>query len=157
MTLNKEDFAILQGNVRQIENYLRSLMPEIQETIIVRFGDMVTSGCGLHLPESKYTLFVGVDFGDTVRRDAGYGLRVPEIEYRLLLGKDTLLGRQGFLTYEFTSDGKETSSSVSVYSRGHGEQFMQKLVRDWPKIKEKILTILGGQQRKLDEIRNFKL
>ena len=33
MTLNKEDFAILQGNVRQIENYLRSLMPKIQETI----------------------------------------------------------------------------------------------------------------------------
>lgn len=132
MTLNKEDFAILQENVRQIENYLRSLMPEIMESF-------------------------GVDFGDTVRRDAGYGLRVPEIEYRLILGKDTLLGRQGFLTYEFTSNKKGTSDSVSVYSRGFGEQFMQKLVRDWPKIKEKILTTLGTQQRKLDEIRNFKL
>ena len=130
MTLNKEDFAILQGNVRQIENYLRSLMPEIQETIIVRFGDMVTSGCGLHLPESKYTLFVG---------------------------KDTLSGAEGFLTYEFISDEVRTSYRTNVYSRGHGEEFMQELVLHWPKIKEKILTILGGQQNKLDEIRNFKL
>ena len=28
MALNKEDFAILQEDVHQIENYLRSLMPE---------------------------------------------------------------------------------------------------------------------------------
>ena len=29
MALNKEDFAALQESVRQIENYLRSLMPKI--------------------------------------------------------------------------------------------------------------------------------
>lgn len=33
MTLNNEDFAILQKSVHHIENYLRSLMPKIQETI----------------------------------------------------------------------------------------------------------------------------
>lgn len=44
MTLNKEDFAILQGNVRQIENYLRSLMPEIVEPFSVGFGGWDTRG-----------------------------------------------------------------------------------------------------------------
>ena len=129
MTLNKEDFAILQGNVRQIENYLRSLMPEIVESFSVGFGDMV-------------------------RRDACY---MPEIEYRLFVGKDTLSGAEGLLTYEFIPDEVKVTGCTNVYSRGHGEQFMQKLVLNWPKIKEKILTILGGQQNKLDEIRNFKL
>ena len=101
MTLNKEDFAILQGNVRQIENYLRSLMPGIVESF-------------------------GVGFGNTmVRYDVGGESRVLETEYRLILGKDTLLGRQGFLIYEFTPDEVKVTGCVSVYSRGHGEKFMQ--------------------------------
>ena len=129
MTLNKEDFAILQGNVRQIENYLRSLMPKIQETIIVRFGDMVS-------------------------RDAVYA---PESEYKLFVGKDTLSGAEGFLTYEFIPDEVKVTGCTNVYSRGHGEQFMQKLVLNWPKIKEKIQVIIGAKQNKLDKIRNFTL
>lgn len=132
MVLNKEDFAILQEDVHQIENYLRSLMPKIQETIIVRFGDMVN-------------------------RDAGCGVCVPESEYTLFIGKDTLSGAEGFLTYEFIPDEVRVTGCTNVYSRGHGEQFMQKLVCDWPKIKEKIQVILGAQQNKLDKIRNFKL
>lgn len=133
MTLNKEDFAILQGNTRQIENYLRSLMPEIVESF-------------------------GVGFGNTVARyDEGSGSRVLETEYRLILGKDTLLGRQGFLTYEFIPDEVNVTGCVNVYSRGNGEKFMQSLVLDWPKIKEKIQIILGAQQSKLNKIRNFKL
>ena len=129
MTLNKEDFAILQGNVRQIENYLRSLMPEIVESFSVGFGDMV-------------------------RRDACY---MPEIEYRLFVGKDTLSGAEGLLTYEFIPDEVKVTGCTNMYSRGHGEEFMQKLVLDWPKIKEKIQVILGAQQNKLDKIRNFTL
>ena len=133
MTLNKEDFAILQGNVRQIENYLRSLMPGIVESF-------------------------GVGFGNTmVRYDVGGESRVLETEYRLILGKDTLLGRQGFLIYEFTPDEVKVTGCVSVYSRGHGEKFMQSLVLNWPKIKEKIQVIIGAQQNKLDKIRNFTL
>lgn len=133
MTLNKEDFAILQGNVRQIENYLRSLMPKIVESFGVGFGNTV------------------------VRYDEGSGSRVLETEYRLILGKDTLLGRQGFLTYEFIPDEVKVTGCVNVYSRGNGEKFMQSLVLDWPKIKEKIQIILGAQQSKLNKIRNFKL
>lgn len=34
---------------------------------------------------------------------------------------------------------------------------MQKLVLNWPKIKEKIQVIVGAQQNKLDKIRNFTL
>lgn len=132
MTLNQEDFAILQGNVRQIENYLRSLMPEIVEPFSVGFGSMVF-------------------------RDAGCGSSMPEVEYRLFIGRDTLSGAEGFLTYEFIPDEVKVTGCIDVYSRGHGEQFMQKLVLDWPKIKEKIQVIIGGQQNKLDKIRNFKL
>ena len=132
MTLNKEDFAILQENVHQIENYLRSLMPGIQENITVGFGDMV-------------------------RRDAGYGLCKPEIEYNLFLRKDMLLGGSGCLRYEFVPNKETSTGCVSVYSRGHGEEFMQKLVLNWPKIKEKIQVIIGAQQNKLDKIRNFTL
>lgn len=132
MALNKEDFAILQEDVHQIENYLRSLMPGIQENITVGFGDMV-------------------------RRDAGYGLCKPEIEYHLFLRKDMLLGGSGCLRYEFVPNEEASTGRVSVYSRGHGENFMQKLVLDWPKIKEKIQVIIGAQQSKLNKIRNFKL
>ena len=133
MVLNKEDFAILQEHVRQIENYLRSLMPEIVESFGVGFGNTV------------------------VRHDEGSGSRVLETEYRLILGKDTLLGRQGFLTYEFIPDEVKVTGCVNVYSRGHGERFMQSLVLNWPKIKEKIQVIIGAQQSKLNKIRNFKL
>ena len=133
MVLNKEDFAALQGSARQIENYLRSLMPEIVESFGVGFGNTV------------------------VRYDEGSGSRVLETEYRLILGKDTLLGRQGFLTYEFIPDEVKVTGCVNVYSRGNGEKFMQSLVLDWPKIKEKIQIILGAQQSKLNKIRNFKL
>lgn len=133
MVLNKEDFAILQEDVHQIENYLRSLMPEIVESFGVGFGNTV------------------------VRHDEGSGTRVLETEYRLILGKDTLLGRQGFLTYEFIPDEVKVTGCVNVYSRGNGEKFMQSLVLDWPKIKEKIQIILGAQQSKLNKIRNFKL
>lgn len=130
MALNKEDFAALQGSARQIENYLRSLMPGIQENITVGFGDMV-------------------------RRDAGYGLCKLEIEYHLFLRKDMLLGGAGCLRYEFVPNGEASTGRVSVYSRGHGEEFMQKLVLNWPRIKEEIQVILGAQQNKLDKIRNF--
>lgn len=132
MVLNKEDFAILQEDVHQIENYLRSLMPEIAESFSVGFGDMVN-------------------------RDAGCGVCVPEIEYKLFIGKDTLSGAEGFLSYEFVPDEVKVTGCTNVYSRGHGEQFMQKLVLDWPRIKEKIQVILGAQQNKLDKIRNFTL
>ena len=47
MILNKEDFAILQEDVRQIENYLRSLMPEIVESFSVGFGLS-------YMPETQY-------------------------------------------------------------------------------------------------------
>lgn len=132
MTLNKEDFAILQGNVRQIENYLRSLMPKIQESITVEFGGIV-------------------------RRNAGYGLCKSEIEYSLVIREDLLIGWCGCLRYEFVPNGEASSNCVSVYSRGHGEEFMQELVLNWPKIKEKIQVIIGAQQNQFDKIRNFKL
>lgn len=128
MALNKEDFAILQEDVHQIENYLRSLMPEIVKSFSVGFGDMVFRELG-----------------------------VPEIEYRLFVGKDTLSGAEGLLTYEFIPDEVKVTGCTNVYSRGHGEEFMQKLVLDWPRIKEKIQVILGAQQNKLDKIRNFTL
>lgn len=129
MTLNKEDFAILQGNVHQIENYLRSLMPGIVEPFSVGFGGWDTRG----------------------------DREEPKSEYRLVLGKETLGGVKGNLGYEFTPDEMRATGRVSVYSRGHGEEFMQKLVLDWPRIKEKIQVILGAQQNKLNKIRNFKL
>ncbi len=133
MTLNKEDFAILQKSVLHIENYLRSLMPKIQETIIVRFGD------------------------DMVRRDSGCGMHVFESKYKLFIGKDTLSGAEGFLSYEFVPDEARSTYCANVYSRGHGEEFMQNLVLNWSKIKHDVNLALGRQQRKLDEIRNFKL
>lgn len=133
MVLNKEDFAILQENVHQIENYLRSLMPEIVESFGVGFGNTV------------------------VRYDEGSGSRVLETEYRLILGKDALLGRQGFLIYTFAPEEVKVTGCVSVYSRGHGEKFMQSLVRQWPKIKYEINLALDYQQSKLNKIRNFKL
>ena len=132
MVLNKEDFAILQEDVHQIENYLRSLMPKIQETIIVRFGDMVN-------------------------RNAGCGVCVPESEYTLFIGKDTLSGAEGFLTYEFIRDEVKVTGCTNVYSRGHGEEFMQKLVLDWPEIKHDINLALDYQQSNLNKIRNFEL
>lgn len=128
MTLNKEDFAILQEDVHQIENYLRSLMPKIVEPFSVGFGDMVFRELG-----------------------------VPEIEYRLFVGKGALYGAEGLLTYEFIPDEVKVTGCTNVYSRGHGEEFMQKLVLDWPRIKEKTQVILGDQQNKLDKIRNFTL
>lgn len=133
MSLNKENFAILQGNVRQIENYLRSRMPEIVGSFGVGFGNTV------------------------VRYDEGSGSRVLETEYRLILGKDALLGRQGFLIYTFAPEEVKVTGCVSVYSRGHGEKFMQSLVRQWPKIKYEINLALDYQQSKLNKIRNFKL
>ena len=133
MALNKEDFAALQGSTHQIENYLRSLMPEIVESFGVGFGNTV------------------------VRYDEGSGSRVLETEYRLILGKDALLGRQGFLIYTFTPEEVKVTGCVSVYSRGHGEKFMQSLVRQWPKIKYEINLALDYQQSKLNKIRNFKL
>ena len=133
MTLNKEDFAALQGSAHQIENYLRSLMPEIVESFGVGFGNTV------------------------VRYDEGSGSRVLETEYRLILGKDALLGRQGFLIYTFAPEEVKVTGCVSVYSRGHGEKFMQSLVRQWPKIKYEINLALDDQQSKLNKIRNFKL
>ena len=133
MTLNKEDFAALQGSAHQIENYLRSLMPEIVESFGVGFGNTV------------------------VRYDEGSGSRVLETEYRLILGKDALLGRQGFLIYTFAPEEVKVTGCVSVYSRGHGEKFMQSLVRQWPKIKYEINLALDYQQSKLNKIRNFKL
>ena len=132
MVLNKEDFAALQGNVRQIENYLRSLMPEVQDTIVVKFGNMV-------------------------RRNAGYGCMVSESKYELFLEKDTLIGGSGCLRYVFNPDEADVSGCVCVYSRGFGEEFMQNLIRHWPKIKHDINLALDCQQRKLDGIRNFKL
>lgn len=129
MALNKEDFAILQEDVHQIENYLRSFMPKIVEPFSVGFGGWDTRG----------------------------DCEGPKSEYRLVLGKETLGGVKGNLSYEFTPDEMRVTGRVSVYSRGHGEEFMQKLVLDWPKIKEKIQVILGAQQNKLNEIRNFKL
>lgn len=123
MILNKEDFAILQEDVRQIENYLRSLMPEIVESFSVGFG-------------------------------LSY---MPETQYRLFVEKDTLSGTEGSLSYEFIPDEVKVTGCVNVYSRGHGERFMQSLVLNWPKIKEKIQVIIGAQQSKLNKIRNFKL
>lgn len=132
MALNKEDFAALQESVRQIENYLRSLMPGIQENITVGFGDMV-------------------------RRNTGYGWCKPEIEYNLFLRKDTLLGGSGCLRYEFVPNKETSTGRVSVYSRGHGEEFMQSLVRHWPEIKYDINLALDYQRSNLNKIRNFEL
>lgn len=133
MVLNKEDFAILQRNVRQIENYLRSLMPKIVKSFDVGFGSIV------------------------VRYDVGGGSRVLETEYRLILGKDTLLGKQGCLIYEFASDEVKVADRVSVYSRGDGEKFMRSLIRHWPEIKYDINLTLDYQQSELNKIRNFEL
>ena len=123
MILNKEDFAILQEDVRQIENYLRSLMPEIVESFSVGFG-------------------------------LSY---MPETQYRLFVEKDTLSGTEGSLSYEFIPDEVKVTGCVNVYSRGHGEKFMQSLVRHWPEIKYEINLALDYQQSKLNKIRNFKL
>ena len=133
MALNKEDFAILQEDVHQIENYLRSLMPKIVKSFGVGFGNI------------------------TVRDDVDCKSRVLQTEYRLVLGKDTLFGRHGFLIYEFTPGEVKAPGCVSVYSRGHGEEFMQSLVRHWPEIKHDINLTLDYQQSKLNKIRNFEL
>ena len=133
MTLNKKDFAALQENVRQIENYLRSLMPKIVKPFGAGFGSI------------------------TVRHDVDCESRVLETEYRLVLGKDTLFGRHGFLIYEFAPDEVKAPGCVSVYSRGHGEKFMQSLVRHWPEIKHDINLTLDYQQSNLNKIRNFEL
>ena len=133
MALNKEDFVALQESVRQIENHLRSLMPKIVKSFDVGFGSI------------------------TVRYDVDCESRVLETEYRLVLGKDTLFGRYGFLIYEFTSDEVKATGCVSVYSRGHGEKFMQSLVRHWPEIKHDINLTLDYQQSNLNKIRNFEL
>ena len=129
--LNKEEFEALKNNTHQIEGYLRSLMPEIRETIKVEFGDIVT-------------------------RRGAYGCPVREREFCIVIDREHLVGRSGGLTYSFT-DQISSSYYTYVYGKGYGSEFMLQLIRDWPLVKARINSAISTQRAKYNSIHSFIL
>lgn len=132
MTYTAEEIDILKDNTRQIEAYLRTLMPQFRETVTV-------------------------EFGDTTTRRGMYGMPVRETEYELHVGKTCLCGHSGGLKYEFSEKDVDRSYAVSVYSNGFGTGYMSKLTRDWRTIKSKLLNALDKQTAETARLRSFAL
>jgi len=44
MLYTNEEYEMLKSNTKAIENYLRSLMPNLRDTIRITFGEMATRG-----------------------------------------------------------------------------------------------------------------
>lgn len=129
--LNDFDFGTLKNNVKAIEGYCLSLMPNVRKTIKVKFGET------------------------TIRR-GNYGMPCREQEFEFVLSPTDLWGFSGCLRYDFEKD-PDSSSAVYVYGRGFGEKYMMSLVRYWPYIKQRIHSEISAQQRELDAIHSFVL
>lgn len=129
MTYTNEEYEILKANTKQIEQYLRSQIPNVRKSIAVTFGDMTTRG--------------------------RYG-EIREPEYEIVLTSEGLWGYSGGLSLDFGNES-DTSSRVSVYGRGFGANYMGKLIRDWPTVKRQILSKIREQQSEISAIRNFTL
>ena len=129
MTYTNEEYEILKANTKQIEQYLRSQIPNVRKSITVTFGDMTTRG--------------------------RYG-EIREPEYEIVLTTEGLHGHSGGLRLDF-DDTPRTDFNTNVYSRGFGANYMGKLIRDWPTVKRAILSKIREQQSEISAIRNFTL
>lgn len=130
MLYTNEEYEMLKSNTKAIENYLRSLMPNLRDTIRVTFGEMTTRG--------------------------RYG-EIREPYYELVIKKDYLIGWAGFLKFEFSESAVDWSGGTSVYSKGSGSNFMASLINEWQIIKREILDSIQQQEAYVSAIKNFKL
>lgn len=131
MTYTSEEIKILKENTKQVEGYLRQLMPQFRNTVTVTFGDTTT-------------------------RRGMYGMPVREPEFELHVGNKTLCGHAGGLKYEFT-DVATDSTATPVYGPGFGTNYMAKLTRDWPTIKYRLLYELDKQTAEIARLKKFVL
>lgn len=135
MIYTNEELDRLKSNTKQIEKYLRTLMPNIRESIKVEFGPMTT-------------------------RRGNYGFPVREREFELYVGNKSLFGASGGLRYDFEYNPAEYHSSglIDLYqNRGFGASYMDALCTEWQTIKSHILYEYEKQQQIAQRINNFKL
>lgn len=130
MTYTKEEQAMMVANTKQIEAYLRNLMPKVRERIKAEFGDMVSRG----------------RMGERHER-----------KYEIILDSDALYGRSGGLSYTFDECEIYRMTQVYVYEPGFGTDFMGNLIRDWQQVKQTILSKLDKQNETLSAIHNFRI
>lgn len=88
MLYTNEEITMLKTNTKQIEEYLRGLIPNVRENISVPFGKIVTRG--------------------------RYG-EVREPNFELIVTKDGVWGWAGCLRYEF-DESKVRNGRTYVYA-----------------------------------------
>lgn len=133
MTFTDEEIWTLRENTKQIEGYLRGLMPRIRESI-------------------------HIEFGDTVVRRGDYGRRVYEKEFDLWVSADSITGGSSGLRYSFVPGERHSDGWVDLYnSKGYGPKFMAALCGDWQTIKWSIHSAISTQEAKAAKIHSFVL
>lgn len=133
MTYTTEEVTTLKENTRQIEQYIRRLMPDLRDSI-------------------------HIEFGNTVTRRGYYGFPVREREFVLYISKDNLSGGSGGLSIRFTPPTYHTDGVVDMYNdRGFGVPFMASLCENWQKIKSEIHSAIRQQSASVDSIKHFVL
>lgn len=135
MKYTDEEVAVLKENTKQIEQYIRRLIPSLRESIHIEFGNIVDRrGC--------------------------YGLRVWEKQFELHISSSGIVGGSGGLRYDF--DRKErpyhTDGIIDLYNdRGFGVEYMASLCENWQGIKREINNAVSKQAATADKIKNFVL
>lgn len=133
MVFTDEELAILRENTKQIEGYLRNMMPRIRESIHIEFGDIVT-------------------------RRGAYGSRVYEKEFDMWISKNDVFGGSGGLRYSFEPVEGYSCGMIDLYKdRGLGGKYMAALCNNWRSVKYEISQEIGKQEAKVANIHSFVL
>lgn len=133
MIYTDEELAILRENTKQIEGYLRNLMPRLRESI-------------------------HIEFGDTVVRRGDYGCRAYEKEFDLWVSKNDIFGGSGGLRYSFEPVEGYHCGLIEIYKdRGFGGKYMASLCNNWQSVKWNINQAIGRQEAKVANIHSFVL
>lgn len=132
MRFTNEEIQLMRDNTKQIEEYLKTLQPQLRDTVTVRFGDMT-------------------------ERRGDYGFLVRETEYEICLNHRDLFGFAGGLRFEFAAPSSVKSSCATSVYAGFGIEYMAKLIRDWPYIKTKLLEAIDKQTAAVSCLKGFKV
>lgn len=133
MTYTTEEVTALRENTKQIEQYIRRLMPDLRDSIHIQFGGIVT-------------------------RRGWYGFPVREKEFDLHISKENLCGGSGGLSIRFTPPDYHSDGVVDLYNdRGFGVPFMAALCDNWQDIKREIALAISKQTVSVDKIKHFVL
>lgn len=132
MKFTAQEHELMVTNTKRIEEYIRSVMPQLREGFTIGFGEMVHRG----------------------RCDEFY-----ERKYELHIDNKYLSGHIGGLGVQFAESG-DSNFTEYLYNdddRAYTDGYMSTLIREWATIKAKIIENIAKQNSAVNALYTFEL